>query len=90
MLTNAAKERDFEMTTKTIPERKDISDNHKWDLTELYESDDFWENMPEDVQDGRRRSLEFAPILFWVILIGIYFAGVVKILFFPSWMRRFF
>ena len=31
------------MTTKTIPERKDISDDHKWRLTELFESDEDWE-----------------------------------------------
>ena len=31
------------MTKKTIPERKSISDDHKWDLTSLFNSDRDWE-----------------------------------------------
>jgi oligoendopeptidase F len=31
------------MTKKTIPERKNIPDDHKWDLTGLFNSDEDWE-----------------------------------------------
>jgi oligoendopeptidase F len=31
------------MTTQTIPERKDIPDDHKWDLIPLFASDEEWE-----------------------------------------------
>ena len=31
------------MTRQTIPERKDIPDDHKWDLTSLFASDEDWE-----------------------------------------------
>lgn len=32
------------MIKKTIPERKDIPEDHKWDLTALFNSDQDWEN----------------------------------------------
>jgi oligoendopeptidase F len=32
------------MTKKTIPERRNIPDDHKWDLTALFNSDEDWEN----------------------------------------------
>ena len=31
------------MTQRTIPERKDIPDDHKWDLRPLFQSDEDWE-----------------------------------------------
>ena len=31
------------MTQRKIPERKDIPDEHKWDLRPLFGSDDDWE-----------------------------------------------
>ncbi|MBQ7158102.1 MAG: oligoendopeptidase F [Treponema sp.] len=31
------------MSTNTIPNRKDVPDEYKWDLTTLYKSDDEWE-----------------------------------------------
>ena len=33
------------MVPKTIPERKDIPDDHKWDLTSLFNSDEDWEKI---------------------------------------------
>ena len=33
------------MTKQTIPDRKDIPDDHKWDLTPLFDSDDSWETL---------------------------------------------
>jgi len=40
------------MAKKTIPERKDIPDDHKWDLTPLFASDDAWEALFKDVESG--------------------------------------
>ena len=33
------------MPGKLIPERNEIADDHKWDLTPLFESDELWEGM---------------------------------------------
>ena len=38
------------MTKKTIPERKDIPDDHKWDLTALFNSDQDWEKWFAEVE----------------------------------------
>jgi oligoendopeptidase F len=38
------------MTKKTIPERKDIPDDHKWDLTVLFNSDQDWEKWFAEVE----------------------------------------
>jgi oligoendopeptidase F len=38
------------MTTRTIPERKDIPDDHKWDLIPLFASDDEWEKRMAEVE----------------------------------------
>ena len=38
------------MKKQTIPERKDISDNHKWDLTPLFKSNDAWEALFTEVE----------------------------------------
>ncbi len=40
------------MSGKTIPERKDIPDEHKWDLTTLFESDVPWETMFAGIKAG--------------------------------------
>ncbi|MBT8364300.1 MAG: oligoendopeptidase F, partial [Deltaproteobacteria bacterium] len=40
------------MSGKTIPERKDIPDKHKWDLTTLFESDAPWETMFAGIKAG--------------------------------------
>ncbi len=37
------------MTTQTIPERKDIPDDHKWDLVPLFASDQDWEKWVTEV-----------------------------------------
>lgn len=37
------------MPKKTIPERKDISEDHKWNLAELFASDNDWETEFNDV-----------------------------------------
>jgi oligoendopeptidase F len=44
-------ERNSEMVKKTIPERKDIPDDHKWDLTALFNSDQDREmaNTPNEI-----------------------------------------
>ena len=38
------------MTKKTIPERKDIPNDHKWDLTPLFDSDDSWEALFTEIE----------------------------------------
>jgi oligoendopeptidase F len=38
------------MIKKTIPERKDIPEDHKWDLTALFNSDQDWENWFAEVE----------------------------------------
>ena len=38
------------MTRQTIPERKDIPDDHKWDLTSLFVSDEDWEKWVTEVE----------------------------------------
>jgi len=38
------------MTRQTIPERKDIPDHHKWDLTSLFASDEDWEKWVTEVE----------------------------------------
>jgi oligoendopeptidase F len=38
------------MTKKTIPERKYIPDDHKWDLTVLFDSDQNWEKRYAEVE----------------------------------------
>ncbi len=38
------------MTRQTIPERKDIPDDHKWDLTSLFASDEDWEKWVTEVE----------------------------------------
>ena len=38
------------MTTQAIPERKDIPDAHKWDLTPLFASDEEWEKRLAEVE----------------------------------------
>ncbi len=54
------------MTTKTktkpkaIPTRDSIEDKHKWDLTDLYESDDAWEKDIEKVNRLIEKNKEFA------------------------------
>ena len=38
------------MTQRTIPERKDLPDDHKWDLRPLYPSDEDWEKGVAEVE----------------------------------------
>ena len=38
------------MSGKRIPERNEIADDHKWDLTPLFESDDLWEGMFAEIE----------------------------------------
>ena len=38
------------MTPKTIPERKDIPDDYKWDLTSLFNSDEDWDKLFGEVE----------------------------------------
>jgi oligoendopeptidase F len=38
------------MTQRTIPERKDIPDDHKWDLRSLFHSDEDWEKKVAEVE----------------------------------------
>ncbi|MEJ2164789.1 MAG: oligoendopeptidase F [Desulfobacterales bacterium] len=38
------------MPGKMIPERSDIADEHKWDLTPLFESDKSWERLFTDIE----------------------------------------
>ena len=38
------------MAKKTIPVRKDISDEYKWDLTELFKSDDALESLYKEIE----------------------------------------
>jgi len=38
------------MTQRTIPERKDIPDDHKWDLRPLFRSDEDWEKEVAEVE----------------------------------------
>ena len=38
------------MTQQTVPERQDIPDDHKWDLTPLFASDEEWEKWMADVE----------------------------------------
>ena len=38
------------MTQQTIPERKDIPDDHKWDLKPLFRKDEDWEKMVAEVE----------------------------------------
>ncbi|MGD9132754.1 MAG: oligoendopeptidase F [Desulfobacterales bacterium] len=38
------------MTRQTIPERKDIPDDHKWDLKPLFREDENWEKMVAEVE----------------------------------------
>ncbi|MGD8342473.1 MAG: oligoendopeptidase F [Desulfobacterales bacterium] len=38
------------MTTQTIPDRKDIPDDHKWDLVPLFASDEEWEEWVAEVE----------------------------------------
>jgi oligoendopeptidase F len=44
------KKRRLVMAGKMIPERSDIADEHKWDLTPLFESDKSWERMFDDIE----------------------------------------
>jgi oligoendopeptidase F len=39
------------MNAKTIPERKDIPDDHKWNLTSLFISDEDWERLMAEVEN---------------------------------------
>jgi len=43
-------ERNSEMKKKTIPERKDIPEDHKWDLTGLFNSDRDWEKWFAEIE----------------------------------------
>ena len=45
---------------KAIPTRDSIEDKHKWDLTDLYESDEAWEKDIEKVNQLIEKSKEFA------------------------------
>ena len=38
------------MIKLTIPERKDIPNDHKWDLTPLFDSDDPWEALFTEIE----------------------------------------
>jgi oligoendopeptidase F len=38
------------MTKKTIPARKDIPDEHQWDLTPLFESEASWESLYKQIE----------------------------------------
>ena len=38
------------MTSKTIPDRKDITPVHKWDLTPLFDSDDRWASLYSELE----------------------------------------
>ena len=38
------------MADKVIPQRQDTPDEHKWDLTPLFESDQRWEDMFVEVE----------------------------------------
>ena len=39
------------MTKKTIPDRKDIPDGHKWDLTPLFDASDSWEALFTEIEE---------------------------------------
>ncbi|MFC1494833.1 M3 family metallopeptidase [Thermodesulfobacteriota bacterium] len=39
------------MTKKSIPGRKDIPEKHRWDLTQLFNSDDEWENLYSEIEN---------------------------------------
>ena len=39
------------MTSKKIPERKEISDAHKWDLSPLFTSDEEWNSLYKEVEE---------------------------------------
>ncbi len=58
------------MTRQAIPERKDIPDAHKWDLTPLFDSDEDWEKWVTEVEsqidsyaDFRGRLKDSADVL---------------------------
>ena len=38
------------MAPRTIPERKDIPDDHKWDLTSLFNSDEDWDKLFAEIE----------------------------------------
>ncbi len=38
------------MSQKTIPDRKDIAPDHKWDLTPLFDSEDQWESLYSELE----------------------------------------
>ncbi|MCP4135857.1 MAG: oligoendopeptidase F [bacterium] len=38
------------MSTEMIPERKDIPDNHKWDLTPMFKTDEEWEKLYTELE----------------------------------------
>jgi oligoendopeptidase F len=38
------------MAPRTIPERKDIPHDHKWDLTSLFNSDEDWEKLFAEIE----------------------------------------
>ena len=57
------------MTKKTIPERRNIPDDHKWDLTALFNSDEDWEKWFAEVEsrinsyaDFKGRLAESVPV----------------------------
>ena len=62
------------MTKKTIPERRNIPDDHKWDLTALFNSDEDWEKWFAEVEsrinsyaDFKGRLAESVPVFKEVI-----------------------
>ena len=46
--------------TKAIPQRADIEERHKWNLTDLYESDEAWEKDYEKVKELIKSAASFA------------------------------
>ena len=38
------------MIRKTIPERKDTPDNHRWDLSPMFASDDEWNSLYSEIE----------------------------------------
>jgi len=51
MTIYAKKLRQVEVVNRTIPERTEISDDHKWNLSDIFKSDEKWENEFKSVSE---------------------------------------
>ena len=62
------------MAKKTVPERKHIRDEHKWDLTPLFGSDAKWESLYAEIE-GEIESYAYYVIVYQMASLSVMQAG---------------